>query len=199
MIFCDKNNRDVALEILQEKYGNSIPDGLEIGCGDNPQAGYVHTEMYITEQNIHKVDINCSAKDLPFADESFTSVLLFGVFEHFGYFEVQKVLLEVSRVLKKGGIFRFDVPDFDWFIHAYLTGNDKNTNLPLDPIRNEAWVMHAIFGGQDGPGMTHQWGWNEKRLRAFLEKPNWEFSEIRLVGRQWRDPESNHLIWDCLK
>lgn len=124
---------------------------------------------------------------------------MFGVFEHFGFFEIQEVLLEISRVLAPRGVLRFDVPDFDWFIHAYLTGKDRNTGLELDPVRDEKWVMHAIFGGQDSPGMFHKWGWNEKRLREFLEKPNWSFSEVRLIGRQWRDPESNHLIFECVR
>ena len=124
---------------------------------------------------------------------------MFGVFEHFGFFEVQEVILEVSRVLAPGGVFKFDVPDFDWFIEAYRTGIDKNTGNLLEPHRNEKWIMHSIFGGQDGPGMFHRWGWNELRLREFLAKPNWGFSSFSLVGRQWRDAEANHLIWECVK
>ena len=121
---------------------------------------------------------------------------MFGVFEHFGYFEVQEALLEVSRVLKDGGTFKFDVPDFDWFVRAYITGLDIRTGKPLIE-RDKKWIMHAIFGGQNGPGQFHRWGWDEEQLIDFLKKPNWDFSEVRLVGRQWRDPEENHLIWEC--
>ena len=171
---------------------------LEIGSGANPQPGYIHTDAYVDDSNRHLVDVVCDARDLPFPDAYFDSVLMFGVFEHFGFFEVQEVLLEVSRVLAPSGVFKFDVPDFDWFIHAYLTGNDRSTKQPLIE-RDHTWIMHAIFGGQNGPGQFHKWGWSEDRLREFLAKPNWEFSEIRLVGRQWRDKEDNHLIWECIK
>jgi len=176
-----------------------VPKNLEIGCGNNPQPGYIHTDLYIDDSNRHFVDVVCDARHLPFSDNEFDNILMFGVFEHFGYFEVQEVLLEVSRVLKYGGIFKFDVPDFDWFIHAYLTGKDTNTGLNLDPHRDERWIMKSIFGGQEREGHFHKWGWNQKRLELFLKQPNWEFREIKLVGRQWRDPESNHLIWECLK
>lgn len=172
---------------------------LEIGCGSNPQPGYIHTDAFVDSSNRNLVDYVCDARKLPFPDSEFDSVLMFGVFEHFGFFEVQEVLLEISRVLKAGGTLKFDVPDFDWFLHAYLTGQDRNTGTRLSSHRDEAWIMHAMFGGQDGPGQFHKWGWNEKRLREFLAKPNWGFSEVRLVGRQWRDPEANHIIWECVK
>ncbi len=172
---------------------------LEIGSGNNPQPGYIHTDFYVDDSNRHLVDVVCDAKHLPFADGEFDNVLMFGVFEHFGYFEIQEVLLEVSRVLQPGGIFKFDVPDFDWFIHAYLTGKDRNTGEKLEPSRDEKWIMHSLFGGQDGPGMYHKWGWSEKRIMEFMNKPNWEFSEVKIVGHQWRDPEANHIIIDCVK
>lgn len=176
-----------------------MPKNLEIGSGNNPQPGYIHTDLYVDDSNRHLVDVVCDARYLPFPDGEFDSVLMFGVFEHFGYFEIQEVLLEVVRVLKHGRVFKFDVPDFDWFIHAYLTGEDRNTLKKLEPHRDEKWIMHSIFGGQTGPGHQHGWGWNQKRLEEFLSKPNWEFMEVNLVGRQWRDPEANHLVMECLK
>ena len=177
----------------------SAAKNLEIGCGSNPQPGYLHTDLYVDGSNRGIVDVICDAQNLPFSDSDFDNVLMFGVFEHLGYFEAQKALLEVSRVLKTGGLFRFDVPDFDWFVHAYLTGKDKYTGAPLESRRDEMWVMKSIFGGQDGPGMFHKWGWNQTRIEEMLRRPNFEFSDIRLVGRQWRDPEENHLIYDCVR
>lgn len=172
---------------------------LEIGSGCNPQPGYVHCDFRRDNNCPDALDFVCDARHIPYPDGHCESVLMFGVFEHFGYYEIQEVLLEVWRIIEKGGTFKFDVPDFDWFLEVYRTGIDPNTGKPLEPHRDEKWIMHAIFGGQDAPGMFHLWGWNEKRLRAFLEKPNWPWSEIKLVGRQWRDPESNHLIWECVK
>lgn len=178
-----------------------MPKNIEIGSGGNPQPGYIHIDAYVDDNTRHLVDIVADARSLPFSDGEIDNVLMFGVFEHFGFFEVQEVLLEISRVLKVGGVFRFDVPDFDWFIEVYRNGCtiDPFTKIALDPHRDMTWVMHAIFGGQDNPGMFHKWGWGEARLTEFLKKPNWEFSDIKLVGRQWRDPESNHLIYDCTR
>lgn len=166
---------------------------LEVGSGGNPQPGYIHMDRFVDCNTRHLVDLLGNAFNLPFKCSIFDGVLLFGVFEHFGYYEIQEVLLEIVRVLKPGGSLKFDVPDFDWFVTRYFD------RAGIDPVRDDEWFLKAIYGGQDGPGMFHKWGWNEKRLRDFLSKPNWGFSEVKLVGRQWRDPEENHLIWECTK
>src|SRR3990167_10391580 len=130
---------------------------LEIGSGKNPQPGYIHLERFIDRNSIGLVDVCGDAHNLPFYNRSFDSVLMFGVFEHFGIFEIQEVMLEIVRVLKEGGVFRFDVPDFDWFMERYIHPES------LGPGRTTQWILHAIFGVQDGSGMEHRWGWNEGR------------------------------------
>ena len=139
---------------------------LEIGSGGNPQPGYIHLERFIHPDDRHLVDVCGDASFLPFGDGAFDSVLMFGVFEHFGIFEIQPVMLEIIRVLRPGGTFKFDVPDFDWFIERYIDPSK------LPPGRGDSWVLHAIFGGQEYPGQFHKWCWNERRMREFLMKPN---------------------------
>lgn len=166
---------------------------LEIGSGINPQPGYIHCDRYYDRSQRGLLDFICDANCLPIPSNSCSSILMFGVFEHFGIYEIQEVMLEICRVLEPAGTFRFDVPDFDWFVERYLRPE------LLTGERDEDWVLKAIFGGQDKPGMFHRWGWGERRMREFLLKPNWNFSEVKLVGRQWRDAEKNHLVWDCIK
>ena len=183
---------------LPETWLEMMPRNLEIGSGGNPQPGYLHLERYVEGLDMDQYDVVADARSMPFPDEWFDSALMFGVFEHLGFFEAEEALSEISRVMKIGAIFKFDVPDFDWFVHAYISGKDENGE-PLRPERDEAWVLKSIFGGQDGPGMFHKWGWNERRMRELLSNPSCGFSFFRLVGRQWRDPEHNHLIWECVK
>lgn len=170
---------------------------LEIGSGCNPTPGFVHCDAYRDSNCPDALDFICDARNVPYPNGHCDVILMFGVFEHFGIFEIEDVMSEIFRLLAPGGKFKFDVPDFDWFLEVYRTGNDPVTGLKVQSHRTEEWILKSIFGGQDKPGMFHKWGWNEKRLRAFLEK--WKFSEIRMIGRQWRDPESNHLIWECIK
>lgn len=166
---------------------------LEIGSGDNPQPGYVHMERFMGACGSCLPDIIGDACRIPFINGCLDSVLMFGVFEHFGFFEICGVVLEVFRALKPGGTFKFDVPDFDWFVERYIRPELRTGG------RDEEWILKSIFGGQDGPGMKHCWGWNEERLFRFLTDKIFGFSSVSLIGRQWRDPEPNHLIWECIK
>ena len=173
---------------------------LEIGSGCNPTDGYVHCDAYRNDDCPDVLDIVCDARNVPLDSGSCDDVLMFGVFEHFGIFEIEDVVAEVFRLLAPGALFKFDVPDFDWFLEVYRTGNDINTGQKIRRENAEDWALKSIFGGQDKPGMFHLWGWNEIRLRRFLsDNRRWKFSEIKMVGRQWRDPEANHLIWECIK
>lgn len=166
---------------------------LEIGSGENPQPGYVHCDKYVSNGKSHLLDFICDACSVPLADGSCSNILMFGVFEHFGIFEVEPIMAEVLRLLEPGGVFKFDVPDFDWFVERYLFPDRRPEN------RDEDWILKAIFGGQDGEGQFHKWGWNYKRMMNFLQSEKWNFSEIKMVGRQWRNEEFNHLIWECKK
>lgn len=163
---------------------------LEIGAGCNPQPGYVHCDAYSDPACPDALDFVCDARTVPLPDGSCDHILMFGVFEHFGILEIPEVVREIKRLLVSGGCFRFDVPDFDWFVERYMRPE-------LRGGRDEHWILKAIFGGQDGPGQFHKWGWSEKRLHAFLSGFN--FEKVQMVGRQWRDPEPNHLIWECKK
>lgn len=116
---------------------------LEIGSGTNPQPGYIHLERYLDRNSraggAHGCDVVGDAMRLPFRSSVFDGILMFGVFEHFGYYEVQEVVLEIIRCLKGGGTFRFDVPDFDWFAVGCRNQEHRAEG------RDERWHLNAIF------------------------------------------------------
>jgi len=95
---------------------------LDLGCGDGRFA------LFTFGENKIEVGLDCSsgelekarkskayqklvlanASNMPFADESFSSVIANSVLEHVE--ELDKVLAEVFRILKKEGIFVLTVP-----------------------------------------------------------------------------------------
>lgn len=93
---------------------------LDLGCGFGEFAGVVFNQIEMG------IDINqkelgkalegkrykkvkwVDARKLPFKDESYSTVISVSVLEHIE--GAEKVIFEVSRVLKKGGIFAFSVP-----------------------------------------------------------------------------------------
>ncbi len=95
---------------------------LDFGCGAKPYKELFNVEKYIgvdimNKAHLHEkepVDIYYDGKKLPFRDEQFDSIFSSEVFEHI--FNLDEILLEVKRVLKKNGTALFTVP-FVWDEH----------------------------------------------------------------------------------
>ena len=75
------------------------------------------------------------------------------ILEHIERSDLQRVLTEMKRVLKKGGILRLSVPDFDKLIDVYNdSGKDINT------------ITNQLMGGQDHKYNFHYTVFNYKSL-----------------------------------
>ncbi len=128
---------DFLVKALELQPGNKV---LDLACGvgrhslelarrefkhvtglDFTQAYLKQAILQATDENL-KVDfVQGDMKDLPFADESFDAV--YNYYTSFGYFEDERdnerVVREVSRVLKPGGRFLLDVVHRDWIVRNF--------------------------------------------------------------------------------
>lgn len=62
----------------------------------------------------------------PIANESFDGIIATHVFEHFDAIDLQRILRECYRILKKGGVLRCGVPDAAHFRKVHV--EDTRTN-----------------------------------------------------------------------
>lgn len=95
---------------------------LDLGCGFGEFGGVVFAQIEmgidINRKELEQILAGthykykkvrwADARKLPFKDESYSTVISISVLEHIN--KAEKVIFEVSRVLKKGGIFAFSVP-----------------------------------------------------------------------------------------
>lgn len=95
---------------------------LDFGCGSKPYQDLFTVEQYIgvdvevSGHSHHKeeIDVYYNGKTIPFEDNYFDSVFSSEVFEHI--FNLDDILSEIYRVLKKGGLALFTIP-FVWDEH----------------------------------------------------------------------------------
>jgi SAM-dependent methyltransferase len=108
-----------------KKYANNLNGCLlDFGCGSKPYKNFFNVEKYIGvdiinrghphETELDEIDVYYNGNVLPFKDESFDSVFSSEVFEH--VFNLEDMLDELNRVLKKEGTALFTVP-FVWDEH----------------------------------------------------------------------------------
>jgi SAM-dependent methyltransferase len=105
---------------------SSQPSILDLGSADGPSVGWLRTRghrvgMDIDPRGLHAGDVCGSAMDLPFGPATFDVVAAFDVIEHCD--PEDRVLAEVSRVLKPGGRFLMSVPAYQW---AWTAHDDHN-------------------------------------------------------------------------
>jgi len=102
---------------------------LHLGCGKRYLNGYIH----IDKANYDHIDYISSVDTLDMIeDDSCKLVYASHVLEYFDRNEVQFVLSEWQRVLKKNGILRIAVPDFKSLVKIY--GDTKELNNIIGPL-----------------------------------------------------------------
>lgn len=111
-----------ANEALAMRTVKLTPPILDLGCGDGKFALFAFGRKQIEvgldkdkneatkaeKSGAYKKVVVANGVDMPFEEESFSSVFANSVLEHVT--NLDKVLTEIARVLHQGGIFTFTVP-----------------------------------------------------------------------------------------
>lgn len=114
---------------------------LDFGCGSKPyESLFINATRYVGldyESAGHShlnenIDVIYDGKNIPFADEQFDSVFSSEVFEHI--FNLQEIIPEIRRVMKKGGKILITCP-FVWNEHE----------VPVDFARYTQFALKDLF------------------------------------------------------
>src|SRR6185436_2340166 len=108
-----------------------------------------------------------------FADESVEEIYASHVLEHLGYVEkLPAALAGFHRVLRKGGVARISVPDFEVLCRLFL---DSRLTLA-----HRFHIMRMAFGGQNDPFDFHGVGLTFEFLDDYLRSAG--FSRVERVS-----------------
>lgn len=117
---------------------------LHLGCGNKSIPGFTNIDLADFPHIDYKQDI----KTLPmFKDKSVDLIYCCHALEYFDRQEAEEALKEWYRVLKKGGILRLAVPDFNAIVQVYQKYKDLEHEGILGPLYGkiklgDAFIFH---------------------------------------------------------
>ena len=170
---------------------------LELGAGQRPTRGYSHNDLHPFDHIEHVG--HPWMIDLP--DNSLDEVLALAFIEHLTYEQALDTFRNMARMLKKGGRFYFDVPDYPKWASLYLRHLENGTNdVAYNSFPDMAHCRRTLFGHQRWPGDEHKYGWDSDHLSDTLGMCgliaiSWDvkpFTERAYRQRFWK-PQDAHL------
>ena len=163
----------------QKKTGkeSKLEGGIKVhlGCGKRYIPGFVHVDLADYPHIDYKTDIS----DLPmFANESVDLIYCSHALEYFDRQEAQeKVLPEWHRVLKRGGVLRVAVPDFEALVEVYHKYGD------LSKLLGPLYGRMVIETGDGSKTIYHKTVYDFRSLKDMLEAAG--FTNVHRYD--WRD------------
>ena len=149
---------------------------IDIGSGPHPKPDAtmcMDLHQWAGVTHVH----NLTHYPYPFEDNIADKIYLGDVIEHLTKFDAPKVLAEINRILKPGGVFEISCPDVLWIMER-IVKRDWNEKANVDWLRQNEnpWdnAMDYLFGGwrhpeeHKIPGMGHINGFCEEIGRAHV-------------------------------
>lgn len=136
---------------------------LHLGCGPRYIPGFIHVDLADFPHIDHKHDIS----DLPmFSDSSVDLIYCSHALEYFDRIEALQVLKEWYRVLKKNGVLRIAVPDFEAIVKVYQKYKDLEHQGILGPLYGR---MVVNTGEKNEKILYHKTVYDFDSLKKLLE------------------------------
>lgn len=139
---------------------------LNVGCGTDYKDGWINIDNN-SDNNIEKLDLNWDLRNpLPFDEGTVDYIFNEHLIEHLTVEEGRRVLADLMRVLKPGGILRIATPDLKDAVELYLNPNWRKDRLikefHLDFIKTPAELINIEFSW-----WGHKWlyDWTEMKRR----------------------------------
>lgn len=127
---------------------------IHLGCGSIEHPAFINIDI-LPAKHIHYV--SRIDKLYQFQNDSVDLLYACHCLEHFSHRQLLRVLKEWHRVLKKGGILRVSVPDFNSMVDLYLAAG-----------RDIQCVLGPLTGGQEHKYNYHMTIFNETYLKKLF-------------------------------
>lgn len=148
---------------------------FHLGCGNKFIEGFIHIDILEFPHVDHRTSIDNLEM---FESDSVSLIYAAHVLEHFSRNDIDRVLAEWYRVLKRGGILRLAVPDFKACVDQYLENGEDLSE-----------IMGLLIGGHKDKYDRHGKIFDERLLTVYLQRVG--FSSYQRYD--WKQVDHAHI------
>lgn len=178
---------------------------LELGAGLRPTRGYTHNDT----QPFPHIELVNDAWMLDLPTDSVDEVFAVAFIEHLTFDQACDTFRNVARMLRPGGVFLFDVPDYPKWVQYYQTRLIGGEVRPEDSVPPMDHVRRTLFGWGRWPGDEHKYGWDLGHLGDTLLDIGFQpgknlfdglpMFKARTYRRRFDEPWNAHLYVCAIK
>jgi predicted SAM-dependent methyltransferase len=156
----------------------SEPVKLNLGCSINYLQNYVNIDIRLEVKADLHIDIT---QKLPYEDCSVDEVRMVHVIEHVNFVDGQRVIDDVYRVLKEGGLLELSTPNLLYLAELIVKGEMEKS------VQNPYTIMYG--SPEENIYQLHRSAYTPKTLRALLSrfknyKEEYIYHEIRVKAQK---------------
>jgi predicted SAM-dependent methyltransferase len=143
---------------------------VNLGCGRRRHPDWTNCDLIPDGPDVFSVDVS---RALPFDTATCDAVYASHVLEHLAVGEARRLVAEIHRVLRPGGIVRLVVPDLEGIARAYLASLDRAASDATDENRwQHRWMtlelLDQLVRDSSGGLMRRWWSCDPVPCREFL-------------------------------
>lgn len=150
---------------------------LHLGCGDKIWPGFLNCDLHA------EADVNTDCRKLPFETDYADEIHSVHFLEHVPRLDVDNMIIDWHRVLKRGGKLAIELPCLDKISQNIVDG-EKDLRL----------TTLGIFGDpRDArPGMLHSWAYTKSELIEILRQCG--FTDVQVMEPVFHMPRRDMRI-----
>jgi len=149
---------------------------LHIGCGLHLLPGWLNADFLPSSSSVMHLD---ATQPFPFADDQFAFAFSEHMIEHVDFRDGQRMLAEVYRVLRPGGVVRIATPDLAFLVelgdphcsssHRRYVEWATKTLLPAAPFADASFVVNHFMRS-----WGHRFIYSDRTLRHALAEAGFD-------------------------
>lgn len=136
---------------------------LNLGCGRTPIDGWFNIDIQSNPMAKRAPDMLSDVKKIDLPDSCAVEIQAIHLWEHLFRWQCDDVILEWSRLLRKGGRLVLEMPDLIKCCKNLIDGKEGKKH----PDQLGMWGLYGDPRDKD-QFMCHRWAWTFKTLAPFL-------------------------------